>query len=213
MKLYYGADKIIQKTIPGLGNPSNDYGLGFYLTPSKEAAKLWASRFLEGYVLTFEIDLEKLKILRLNDASESEILTWIALLAKHRFDKEERISYKNELDWLIEKFAIDIRSFDMIIGYRADDSYFAYSAGFVHGQVSIETLGKAMKIGKLGLQYVLISPKAFESLRFITHEKVSPSRSYHDFRAQALSEYHDLLLSEDIFSNHFIRDLMRKYGK
>ena len=48
MIFYYGADKIVTKPIFGKGNPSNDYGLGFYLTENKELARLWASKFPEG---------------------------------------------------------------------------------------------------------------------------------------------------------------------
>lgn len=212
MKLYYGADKIITRPVFGLGNPSNDYGLGLYLTPSKDAAFLWASRFPDGYVMTYEIDESKLNILKLNSNDESDILHWIALLAKNRFDRQERIEHQAEIEWLMRKFPTDLSQYDMVIGYRADDSYFAYSSGFVKGNISIETLARAMKIGKLGLQYVLISQKAFSILHYVSSEKTSGSYSYDSFRKTALDEYHDLITKENLFENHFIRDLMRKYG-
>ncbi len=213
MKLYYGANKIIKEPIFGLGNPSNDYGLGFYLTPSKEAALLWASQFENGYVMTYEVILDDLRILELNHNTEKDVLTWISLLTINRFSKEERLRYKNELNWLMRKFPTNISQYDLVIGYRADDSYFAYSSGFIKGEVSIETLEKAMLIGKLGLQYVLISMKAFSSIHYLSSEKVSSLYSYRDFRKKALEEYHQLVLKEDLFTNHFIRDIMRKYGK
>ena len=213
MKLFYGADKIIKSPIYGLGNPSNDYGLGLYLTPSLDAAKLWAERFQEGYVMTYEVDLDGLKVLTLDHATEEDVLTWLALLAKNRFDKVDRIRYQTELDWLTRKFSIDLSSYDVVIGYRADDSYFAYSSGFIKGEVSMETLERAMIIGKLGLQYVLLSPTAFQHLRYLKSDKISQSGSYQEFRKQALDEYHALRLNEDLFVNHFIRDIMRKYGK
>ena len=197
MKLFYGADKIIKSPIYGLGNPSNDYGLGLYLTPSLDAAKLWAERFQEGYVMTYEVDLDGLKVLTLDHATEEDVLTWLALLAKNRFDKVDRI----------------LSSYDVVIGYRADDSYFAYSSGFIKGEVSMETLERAMIIGKLGQQYVLLSPTAFQHLRYLKSDKISQSGSYQEFRKQALDEYHALRLNEDLFANHFIRDIMRKYGK
>lgn len=213
MKLYYGADKILKEPVFGLGNPNNDYGLGFYLTPSKEAAFLWASQFENGHVMTYEVSLESLNILQLNHDSEEDILSWIALLAKNRFDKEERLQYQKEFDWLIQKFSINISLYDLIVGYHADDSYFAYSSGFVKGNVSIETLREAMHLGKLGLQYVLLSPQAFRSIRYLANEEASSQYSYRDFRKRTLEEYHKLLLAEDVFQNHFIRDIMRKYGK
>ena len=77
----------------------------------------------------------------------------------------------------------------------------------------METLERAMIIGKLGLQYVLLSPTAFQHLRYLKSDKISQSGSYQEFRKQALDEYHALRLNEDLFANHFIRDIMRKYGK
>ena len=213
MKMYYGANKIIKKPVYGLGNPSNDYGPGFYLTPSKEAAFLWASRYDVGYVMTYELDLDSQRILELNHVEEESVLRWIALLASHRFDKEERLIYNQELEWFIHKFGVDVSRYDVVIGYRADDSYFAYSSGFVRGEISIETLSQAMKLGKLGLQVVLMSPQAFDSLSFVSSEEAIQDDSYRLFRSHALEEYHQLKKEEDPFSHHFIRDLMRKYGK
>ncbi len=213
MKLYYGAGKIIKQPTYGLGNPSNDYGLGFYLTPSKEAAFLWASRFKNGKVMTYAVGIENLKVLKLNNDTETDILRWIALLSKNRFDSQERIRYKEVIEWLVRKFPVNLSDYDIVIGYRADDSYFAYSAGFVAGDISIETLSQAMLIGKLALQYVLISPKAFQFISYLKCEEVESQYSYDSFRKKALEDYHELKRNEDRFANHFIGDIMRKYGK
>ena len=48
MILYYGAESLVINPEFGKGNPSNDYGLGFYLTPNYELAKLWASNNING---------------------------------------------------------------------------------------------------------------------------------------------------------------------
>ena len=39
MIIYHGSAKIIEKPVFGMGNPNNDYGLGFYCTESEELAK------------------------------------------------------------------------------------------------------------------------------------------------------------------------------
>ena len=213
MKLYYGADKDIKKPIFGVGNPSNDYGVGLYLTPSKEAAKLWASRFESGYNITYSINVKKLRVLTLNNNTEQDVLTWITLLVKHRFDNLERVRYKDVIDWLISKFDVDLSNYDMVIGYRADDSYFSYSRGFVSGDISIETLSDAMKLGKLGLQYVLISPYAFSQIEYIESDAVKRSDEYDKFKKFTLDEYHQLKDKEDRFNNTFIGEIMKKYGK
>lgn len=213
MKLYYGADKDIKKPIFGVGNPSNDYGVGLYLTPSKEAAKLCASRFESGYNITYSINVKKLRVLTLNNNTEQDVLTWITLLVKHRFDNLERVRCKDVIDWLISKFDVDLSNYDMVVGYRAEDSYFSYSRGFVSGDISIETLSEAMKLGKLGLQYVLISPYAFSQIEYIECDAVKRSDEYDKFKKFTLDEYHQLKDKEDRFNNTFIGEIMKKYGK
>jgi hypothetical protein len=61
---------------------------------------------------------------------------------------------------------------DVIIGYRADDSYFSYARDFISGVISYEQLGKAMQLGSLGEQYCLKTEKAFQHLKFIAKEHV-----------------------------------------
>lgn len=213
MKLYYGSTTILQEPIFGEGNPTNDYGLGFYLTDNEYLAKLWACKNENGgYVITYDLDIKGLKILRIDDDSEESILKWITLLLKNRFDYGDRIKYQQTIDWLVKHFDTPINDIDLVIGYRADDSYFSYSRGFVDGEISLETLSNALRIGKLGIQYVLISKKAFKSIKYVSHYKVEHNENYEDFRKMTLNEYHELRGNEDIVNNTFIRDLIKKYG-
>lgn len=214
MKLYYGSQTLFEKPIYGFGNTSNDYGLGFYLTDSPSLAELWACQYEQGgYVLDFSLNLSGLSILELSENDEISILKWITLLVKHRFSYQERLNYLEIINWLERHFDTPINDFDIIIGYRADDSYFHYSHGFVAGLISIETLAKAMKLGKLGLQYVLISKNAFNKIEFSGYHVVSHKNDYTEFREKTLDEYHQLLNQEDRFNNTFIGELMKKYGR
>lgn len=209
MLLYYGADRLVQRPVYNKGNPSNDYGLGFYLTPEKEMARLWASKNREsGYCITYDVEISGMNICRFDDTGEENILQWIGLLVAHRFSREEYETFRPAIEWLRKQYPERIDA-DMIIGYRADDSYFAYSRDFVANELSLETLGEAMKIGKLGLQYVLKSRKSFESIQMVDYEIVEPSGAYNQFRAKALSDYHALKRNDSI-DNTFIRDLMRQ---
>ena len=66
--LYHGSTKVIEQPILGLGNPKNDYGLGFYCTENLELAKEWAStERSDGFANSYEIDLDGLNILHLNN--------------------------------------------------------------------------------------------------------------------------------------------------
>ena len=151
--------------------------------------------------------------MRLDDNTELGVLKWITLLAKHRFDTDTKMRYKDIIDWLISKFDTDLSEYDLVIGYRADDSYFAYSTGFVSGDISLETLLRAMKIGTLGLQYVCISPFSFSIIKYVSSEQVVKSDEYNEFRKKALNEYHELKKKENRFQNTFITEIMKKYGE
>ena len=75
-------------------------------------------------------------------------------------------------NWLIEHCSIDISNADVIIGYRADDSYFSYAKDFVNNTLSLEELRSALRLGNLGNQVVLKSCKASKSIQFIGYEEV-----------------------------------------
>lgn len=57
-------------------------------------------------------------------------------------------------------------NYDVIIGYRADDSYFSFASAFLNNTISLAQLERAMFLGKLGEQVVLKSERAFSQLHF-----------------------------------------------
>ena len=113
---------------------------------------------------------------------------------------------------MIEHFAPDTSTYDIIVGYRADDSYFRFAKDFLNNTISVEKLSEAMKLGKLGLQIVLISKRAFDSIRFLGSESVD-HQIYHTKRVAR-----DKKAREDYFavqephaeSGEYINDIMRK---
>ena len=76
------------------------------------------------------------------------------------------INDKQVREYIINNFSINLNNVDIIIGYRADDSYFSFARDFLHNIISIQKLKEAMHLGNLGNQIVLISPKAFEKIKF-----------------------------------------------
>lgn len=154
----------------GYGKPYNDYGLGFYCTDSLEMAKEWGvDRDRNGYANCYEIECDGLKILDLSD-SKYCILHWLAVLLKNReFDVPSGLALEAK-EYLLTYFSIGYENFDVIIGYRADDSYFSFAQDFINGTISYRQLNNAMHLGKLGQQFVLKSKKAFEQIRFIGSE-------------------------------------------
>ena len=214
MILYYGSKTLFEKPTFGVGNITNDYGLGFYLTPSFDSAKMWAGQYEQnGYVLKFDVDFKNLNILYLNRNTEEDVLKWITILVKHRFDLVSREQYKDTIEWLIRHFDINLEGVDMIIGYRADDAYFRYAKDFVTGDLSIEKLLEAMELGKLGLQYALMSRKALSLPVFLGSTKINKSNEYRELREKAQQEYKRLKQTDDRYRNTFIGELMKKYGE
>lgn len=180
MHLYHGSQRIVEQPVYGFGKPENDYGLGFYCTESKELAKEWACPInTDGYANEYVLDLDGLKVLNLN-TDKYHILNWLALLLKNRkFDlsQNKTLGIRGR-QYIIENFLPDISGYDVIIGYRADDRYFAFAKDFIQGGLSLNQLANSMRLGELGEQVVLISPKAFEQIKFIGYE-ISDSSIYY----------------------------------
>lgn len=177
-KLFHGSSKIIETPLFGYGKPYNDYGLGFYCTNSLEMAKEWGvGKEQDGYANCYEIACEGLRILDLN-APEYCILHWLTILLQNReFDVPSGLALEAK-EYLLANFAIDYEHYDIIIGYRADDSYFSFAQDFINGTISYRQLNNAMHLGKLGQQFVLKSKAAFDRIRFIGSEIADSSEWY-----------------------------------
>lgn len=165
--LYHGSDKIIEFPQLGIGNPKNDYGLGFYCTESLDLAKEWACpENRDGYANKYLLNMGGLTVLHLNNAPY-HILNWLSILLENRtFVLSEGLP-KESRDYLLNTFLPDYKTYDMIIGYRADDSYFSFANAFLNNTISLGQLCKAMMLGNLGEQVVLKSKQSFEQLSYL----------------------------------------------
>ena len=171
--LYHGTDHTIEKPVLNGGKASNDYGMGFYCTEHYDLACEWAAKVKDrpAVVNKYELQGKDLKVLDLSSTKYS-ILNWMALLLKNRtFTLTSPISVEAK-KYLLENFDVDVTCFDVIKGYRADDSYFSFAEDFLNNTISVQKLAKAMKLGKLGIQIVLISDKAFSQLHFIESQDI-----------------------------------------
>lgn len=166
LTIYHGSQKIIHVPIFGKGNPRNDYGLGFYCTESLELAKEWAcTEENSGYANKYEFDMSGLTVLNLS-SSQYNILNWLSVLLQNRIFKISNDIAAEGKEYLLSRFLPKYRDFDVIIGYRADDSYFSFANAFLNNTLSLHQLEKAMYLGKLGEQIVLKSKKAFDQITF-----------------------------------------------
>jgi hypothetical protein len=178
MILYHGSENIVEKPAYGKGKKNNDYGQGFYCTEFENMAREWAvDEHKDGYVNRYRLDETGLSILRLN-APEYSVLHWITLLLKNRQFSLETALAREAYRYLCDQFSIDLRGVDVIIGYRADDSYFSYADDFVNGIISVSQLSAALRLGELGEQVVIRSKKAFSALEYLGSEPVSAEEWY-----------------------------------
>ena len=210
--IYHGSDHVVEKPIFGEGKIHNDYGQGFYCTKHMELAKEWAvDEDSDGYVNIYELDLSGLKVLNLNDDKFS-ILHWLTVLLEHRTMRMYGPIAEDGLAFLKKNYHIDISSYDVIIGYRADDSYFSFARAFIANSISIAQLEKAMYLGELGEQYFIQSEKAFSRILFKEYIPVAsidyyPLKKSRDNKARNDFDYITKSMDKD---GIFILDLMRE---
>lgn len=217
MILYHGSEKIIETPEYGKGNTRNDYGRGFYCTESEELANEWAcANNNSGFANKYEFDLDKMKVLYLN-SKEYNLLNWLAVLTKNRTYWERSTVSEMAKKYLTENFMVDTTGYDVIIGYRADDSYFSFAQDFVAGAISYRQLGDAMRLGRLGEQIVLKSEKAFREIKYISN---SPADAFVYYRKKkerdllARRQYRqtkvETLLPDELFMVDIIREGMKQ---
>ena len=213
VRLYHGSENIIENPTYGKGARHNDYGRGFYCTENLELAKEWAcAKQQNGYANIYELDLSELNVLNLN-AAESNILNWLAILADNRTYWQNGSIAEQAKEYIKENFLLDISNYDVIIGYRADDSYFSFAQDFVAGVISLQKLSEAMRLGKLGEQIVLKSPKAFEQIKFAGYECVDAEIYYtkkKEREREARKEYRRRKKEKADINDLFILDIMRE---
>ena len=114
----------------------------------------------------------------------------------------------------MQNFSITYNKYDIIRGYRADDSYFAFANAFLNNIISVQKLNEAMYLGKLGEQVVLKSKKAFSQISYISNTAADrniyyPKKMLRDTNAR---ETFQKIRSESDLTNPntvFIMDIIR----
>lgn len=117
------------------------------------------------------------KVLDLEDGTHS-VLEWLAILVNNRVVNAGVPIAQVAIEYLTENFLINLAPYDIVRGYRADDSYFSFVRSFVSNGLTVEQLETVMHLGSLGTQVVLKSPRAFERIRFVDYE-TAPWEEFH----------------------------------
>lgn len=171
MILFHGSQKVIKKPVYGYGNKYNDYGLGLYMTEHIELAKEWsAAKKSDGFVSCYDLDFTDLSVLYLT-RGDYHILNWLAILLENRLFRLNSDIANQAKTYILDNYLPDYNHYDVICGYRADDSYFSFANLFLNNGISLSQLQKVMHLGNLGEQVVLKSKKSFEKLSFVDYER------------------------------------------
>ncbi len=209
--LYHGSERIIETPEFGKGREHNDFGKGFYCTTDNELAKEWAvSSTKSGFSNQYVLDIEYLNLLHLNSA-DFTILNWIAVLLEYRVFAIKTPIARRAKRYILDNFYVNVNAYDVITGYRADDSYFDYAEAFVNNALSVEQLAKAMKLGKLGEQVVVKSKYAFDLLQYQGFDVAEKEKYYVQRKArndEANNMY--LKLAEEEEDGLYIQDIIRR---
>lgn len=212
--IYHGSQQIVEVPKFGIGKTYNDYGQGFYCTENIELAKEWACPVKnDGYSNKYRLSLEGMNVMHLTKG-KFNILNWLAVLLSHRkFDITSPVG-NSAREFIISRFMPDTTNVDIMIGYRADDSYFSFAEDFVNNTISLRDLNLAMQLGTLGEQVVLLSERSFKQIEFIEYEiadyrKYYYKRAERDQNARATYASHKKNLQE-LMDDIFVLDIMRE---
>ncbi|BAK45632.1 DUF3990 domain-containing protein [Eggerthella sp. YY7918] len=211
--LFHGSRVRVEQPQYGAGNPFNDYGRGFYCTEFRQLACEWACPTTsDGYVNEYLLSTEGLQILDL-DSLEDAGLRWLATLVAHRrFDATTPLMAQAK-QFMLDQYEMPLDGFDVVVGYRADDSYFSFARAFLDNMISLSQLQRALRLGNLGRQVMVRSQKAFDALMFVGAEAVE-GELWHTHRVardeRARRAYRDMATTETLSEDDiFMLDLLR----
>ena len=186
MRIYHGNPLPDFMPFYGGGKDYHDYGKGLYCTEDFAAAKEWACQHIDitaSYVYVYDLNLVGLAPLL--DLINHEPVYWLSALAQYRYGQNESNARRERRLRFIELFPVNCEDFEVIIGWRADDRYFAYLNAFLGLDISYEAVTQAMKLGDLGQQVVLKGKTAFSNYTQVDKILISGA-DYAECNAQSI---------------------------
>ena len=195
------------------GKKNNDYGQGFYCSESAELAREWACpREKDGILNRYCLETDGMRVFHLKGETEEALLIWISVLLSNRklnLDTEEA---RTGAHFLQSRYLMSLETADLVIGYRADDSYFSFVKDFLNNRISLAQLQQALKLGTVGEQIVIKSQRAAFALEFQGYEVVDWKEYYMKRlqRGQALRNMYQELRQKPDVSGRYMRDIVRE---
>ena len=175
VQLYHGTTNCNLELNSDFKNSNNDFGNGLYTTPDLIKAREWAmSKYsnnpMFSFVYGYEVDFTGLSIL---DLTQYRAGVLAAILSAHRRVDPKYPIFTENMRKLKDCVNISVEDYDIIYGWRSDDSFFQYITDFLSNNISEEDLSNAYLLGNLGYQYCIKSKLAFSKLQLFHKEVVT----------------------------------------
>lgn len=210
--VYHGSPNPLREPLLGKGDPSSEFGMGFYVCQDGDEASRFASRHPGGgYLNSYRLEEAGLKVLNLDCRDEEGLLRWLSLVMFHRYPKDRLYFLAKEVDDLMLRFLPNLDGYDAILGYRADGAFYDFLLGFLLNQLPLSGLRKALSEGLFRNQLVLRSEKAFAQLSFLSSERIGPSGDYLSLMEGVRGEYRCLRGQRGAGEAYFV-EILRKSG-
>lgn len=162
--LYHGSKRGITGDVAPISREECDFGRGFYMgTGTLQSLTLICNEDKPKFYAV-ELDLTGLKVLTVDIGVD-----WAMLIAYHRKEME---SAKGTA--VYEKYAHMADSYDVIIGYIANDRMYTELLRFFNKTLTDAALIHCLSALDLGKQYVAISEKACRQIKILKEEPLSP---------------------------------------
>ena len=155
MKLYHGTNESFDKVDISKSRKGKDFGIGFYLTPSRKIAQEQAAKKAEnfgGQQLVYEYEFDETDLSNVNIKCfncNSYTQEW-ALFIQHNRQNRSRQQLHN---------------YDIVIGPIADDTVGYQIRRLEDGIISQEQFLEEIKYHHVTIQYTFCSDKALKLLK------------------------------------------------
>lgn len=134
-----------------------DFGKGFYLGETYDQALSFVCENEKSSVYSFIIDLNNLKVKKLDCSME-----WIIAICYYRGTIKEFENCE-----LVKSIINDVESADVIIAPIADNRMFYIMSLFAAGEINAKVALHSLSASKLGLQYIIKKEKVMEKLKIV----------------------------------------------
>ena len=175
--IYHGSDRIIEHPNYFPDNKLNDYGQGFYCTENIDCAGGWACKDAkDAFINVYNINMSGLKVCNFNSSKFSPLNVLATLLEYRCYWQKGDISEK--VAECLKTYRVDISGYDVVIGCRADDSYFSFFRDFLKGKLSVQRTEAVIRGCRKESQFVLKSAKAFDRLEYLKFIPANADKYY-----------------------------------